>query len=84
MQMRARTIQAILAAGFAATALGACDNRKEAATPVTPPPAEAAIVPGGAAVTVPARTGSMSSGTLGSSTVVGASKPGEAGIAIAH
>lgn len=40
-------------------------------------------VPGPVTVEVP-RTGSQSSGTLGSSTVIGAPPKGQAGLAIAH
>ncbi len=78
-----KRFQAWVLAGLAAASLGAC-HRKETPTPVIPPRAEAAVVPGGESVTVAARTGSQSSGTLGSSTVIGAPPPGQAGIALAH
>jgi hypothetical protein len=74
-----------VAAGLAAATLGGCGPQQpKTPSPVIPPRAQSAIVPGSAAVTVPARTGSMSSGTLGSSTVVGAPPPDQAGIALAH
>jgi hypothetical protein len=72
-----------MAAAVMAAALAACNQHKTEA-PVSPPQAQAAIVPGGEATVVPARTGSQSSGTLGSSTVVGAPPPNQAGIALAH
>jgi hypothetical protein len=41
-------------------------------------------VPGGETVEVPARTGSQASGTIGSSTVIGAPAKGQTGLATAH
>jgi hypothetical protein len=79
-----RRALAWITAALAAAALGACERQQKTETPVIPPRAEAAIVPGSAATTVPARTGSESSGTLGSSTVVGAPPPNQAGTALAH
>jgi len=78
-----RRAAAWIAAGLAAASLSACDQHKTE-TPVTPPRAQAAVVPGGETTVVPARTGSQSSGVLGSSTVIGAPAPGQAGIAVAH
>ena len=72
-----------IAGGLAAASLSACSPHKTE-TSVTPPRAEAAIVPGGETTVVPARTGSQSSGVLGSSTVIGAPPPGQPGIALAH
>ncbi len=68
-------------AALAALALGAC--QKEAKGPAIPadtipPTAHETTVPGGEATTVPARTGSQSSGTEGSSTVIGARQAGNA------
>jgi hypothetical protein len=80
----ARPARLWIAAGLAAATLGACDQQHKTETPVIPPQAQAAVVPGGEATTVPARTGSESSGTLGSSTVVGAPPPNQAGTALAH
>jgi hypothetical protein len=82
MEKRAHAA-AWIVAGLAAVSLGAC-NQHKTETPVTPPRAQAAVVPGGETTVVPARTGSQSSGTLGSSTVIGAPAPGQPGIALAH
>jgi hypothetical protein len=70
--------------GFAALGLQACEKQHKTEAPISPPHAEAAIVPGGEATTVVARTGSQSSGTLGSTTVIGAPPPGQPGTVIAH
>jgi hypothetical protein len=77
-------VAAWIVAGLAAASLGACDQQHKTEAPVTPPRAQAAVVPGGETTVVPARTGSQSSGTLGSSTVIGAPAPGQPGIALAH
>jgi len=73
----------LVGAALLATSLGAC-NRHQTETPITPPQAQVSIVPGGEATTVIARTGSESSGTEGSSTVIGAPPRGQAGTVIAH
>jgi hypothetical protein len=82
MEKRERSA-AWFAGALAAASLIACSPHKTEA-PVTPPRAETAIVPGGETTVVPARTGSQSSGVLGSSTVIGAPAPGQPGIALAH
>ena len=82
MEKRAHAAAWIVAA-LAAASLGACNRHKTEIT-VVPPQAQAAVVPGGETTVVPARTGSQSSGTLGSSTVIGAPAPGQPGIALAH
>jgi hypothetical protein len=85
MEKRALAAAAWIAGGLAAASLGACSPRQQKTeTPVTPPRAEAAIVPGGETTVVPARTGSQSSGVLGSSTVIGAPPSGQPGLAVAH
>jgi len=76
-----------LAAGIAVLVLGAC--QKEAKGPeipagTIPPTAHQTTVPGAMTTVVPARTGSQSSGTEGSSTVIGAPPKGQAGTAFAH
>ncbi len=65
-------------------ALEACDRTPKGEPNTIPPVAEGHTVPGGETTTVTARTGSQSSGTVGSSTVIGAPPPGQAGIALAH
>ena len=64
--------------------LDACDRQPKGPPNTIPPVAQDHTVPGGETTTVPARTGSQSSGTLGSSTVIGAPPKGQAGIALAH
>jgi hypothetical protein len=79
-----RRTAAWIAGGLAAAVLGACNPSHKTETPIVPPQAQAAIVPGGETTVVPARTGSQSSGVLGSSTVIGAPPPGQPGLAVAH
>ena len=70
--------------------LGLCACEKHDKGPIAPtdtrPPlaAQDTVVPGGETTTVPARTGSQSSGTEGSSTVIGAPPKGQTGAAFAH
>ena len=77
-----------MAAALLALGLGACEKHDKG--PIAPgdtrPPlaAQDTVVPGGETTTVPARTGSQSSGTEGSSTVIGAPPKGQAGAAFAH
>lgn len=75
-------------AAAALLALGACEKHDKgplAPTDTRPPlAAQDTVVPGGETTTVPARTGSQSSGTVGSSTVIGAPPKGQAGAAFAH
>ena len=79
---------ALLAASFMALGLGACEKHDKgpiAPTDTRPPlAAQDTVVPGGETTTVPARTGSQSSGTEGSSTVIGAPPKGQTGAAFAH
>jgi hypothetical protein len=85
MGKRAHAAAAWIAGSLAAASLGACGPQQhKTETPVTPPQAQAAVVPGGETTVVPARTGSQSSGVLGSSTVIGAPPPGQPGLAVAH
>jgi hypothetical protein len=67
-----------------ALALGACDRKPKQEPNTIPPVAQDNTVPGGETTTVAGRTGSQSSGTLGSSTVIGAPPKGQAGLALAH
>ena len=72
-----------------AAALAVCACQKQAKGPAIPadtipPTAHETTVPGGEATTVPARTGSQSSGTEGSSTVIGSPPKGQVGQAPAH
>jgi hypothetical protein len=73
---------------IACAALGACQKKDHgpiAPTDTKPPlAAQDTTVPGGETTEVPARTGSQSSGALGSSVVIGAPKKGETGAAFAH
>lgn len=77
--------QRALVALVAAAALGACHKKADRDPASTiPPVAQDTTVPGGETTTVPARTGSQSSGTLGSTTVIGAPPKGQPGLALAH
>ena len=73
---------------LACATLGACHKKDQGPIAPTdtriPLAAQDNTVPGGETTTVPARTGSQSSGTLGSSVVIGAPKKGETGTALAH
>lgn len=75
------------AAGVAALILGACHKQAkgpEVPGDTLPPTAQQTTVPGAMTTIVPARTGSQSSGTEGSSTVIGAPPKGQTGAAFAH
>lgn len=80
---------ALVGASLLCIALGACE-KKEPASASPNIKSEIAggiqenVVPGPMTTAVPARTGSMSSGTANSSTVAGAPPPGKTNPADAH
>jgi hypothetical protein len=81
-------LTAVLGASLFCLALGACGDKETASS--SPSNAQIAggiqetTVPGPMTTAVPARTGSMSSGTANSDTVAGAAPPGKTNPADAH
>ena len=84
---RAKTPLICLFACAALAGAGGCQKSKTAATSSASSVLASEQdnrVPGGQTLEVPARTGSQASGTIGSSTVIGAPAKGQTGLATAH